>query len=200
MNRSNIFSAMVVLMLLMLASCHENYTPKPRGYFRIDLPESSYVKFDSVGFPYSFEYPVYASVSSDPYAPDQKYWLNINYPEFKATLHLSYKPVQNDLVSILNDAYTLVSKHISKADAIYDSLVINPDKKVYGTVFDIEGIGVASPYQFYVTDSTSHYLRGALYFNVHPNNDSLKPVIQFIKKDIDHFISSLSWKNPGEDR
>jgi gliding motility-associated lipoprotein GldD len=191
---------MVVLMLLMLASCHESYTPKPRGYFRIDLPESSYVKFDSAGFPYSFEYPVYASVSSDPYAPDQKYWLNINYPEFKATLHLSYKPVQNDLVSILNDAYTLVSKHISKADAIYDSLVINPDKKVYGTVFDIEGIGVASPYQFYVTDSTSHYLRGALYFNVHPNNDSLKPVIQFIKKDIDHFISSLSWKNYGKDR
>ena len=195
MNKSKHFPLLLLMVLLSLSSCHESLSPKPRGYFRIDLPEKSYRTFDSSGFPYSFQYPVYSTISSDRYAPDQKYWININYPGFKATLHLSYKPVKNDLAKVLNDAYALVSKHISKADAIYDSLIIRPEKNVYGTVFDIEGIGVASPYQFYVTDSTKHYLRGALYFNTHPNNDSLKPVIAFIKKDINHFLSSLEWKN-----
>ncbi len=188
----------IILSLLILifgfSACKENYTPKPRGYFRIDLPEKAYQNFDSTGFPYSFRYPDYATLSNDPYAPEQKYWLNINFPSFKATIHLSYRPVKNDLATILDDAHTLVAQHISKADAIYDSLIIRPEEKVYGLVFDIEGIGVASPYQFYVTDSTQHYLRGALYFNTHPNNDSLKPVIEFLKKDIDTLLMSLKWK------
>ncbi len=192
--KNNLFLFFIIL-LLVVSSCKENYTPKPRGYFRIDLPETKYKEFDSVSFPYSFEYSSNAYISNDPYAPDQKYWLNINYPQFKAVIHLSYKKVENNLPQILNDAHSLVAKHISKADAIYDSLVIHPEKKVYGLVFNLEGIGVASPYQFYVTDSTKNYLRGALYFDVHPNNDSLKPVIKYIKKDIDRFLSTVKWKN-----
>jgi len=183
-----------IVFFILFSSCHHSYTPKPRGYFRIDLPKKNYMVFDSTGFPYSFEYPSYATLGNDPYAPSQNYWLNIYYKPFKATLHLSYKKVNNDLSTILNDAHLLVSKHISKADAIYDSLILIPSRKVYGLVFDIEGIGVASPYQFYVTDSTDHYLRGALYFNTHPNNDSLKPVITFLKRDIDHLINTLKWK------
>lgn len=185
---------LVIFIFLALFSCKENYTPKPRGYFRIDLPERAYKEFDSASFPYSFEYSSSAYLTNDPYAPNQKYWLNINYPQFKAEIHLSYRKIDNNLPQILNDAHTLVAKHISKADAIYDSLIIQPEKKVYGLVFDLEGIGVASPYQFYLTDSTDNYLRGALYFNVHPNNDSLKPVIKYIKKDIDKLISSFQWK------
>ena len=89
----------------------------------------------------------------------------------------------------------LVSKHIDKAEAIYDSLIMHPEKNVFGLVYKIEGLGTATPYQFYVTDSTNHYLRGALYFNAHPNNDSLAPVIEFLEKDINHLISTMEWKN-----
>jgi gliding motility-associated lipoprotein GldD len=179
---------------LILFSCKENYTPKPRGYFRIDLPEKSYVKFDST-FPYSFEFPAYATITNDPYSPEKKYWLNINYKLFKAVLHISYQKVDNNLPTLINDSYNLVSKHISKADAIYDSVIFHPDRNVYGLVYDIEGIGVASQYQFFLTDSTDNYLRGALYFNESPNNDSLQPVIKFLKEDINFLITTFRWKN-----
>jgi gliding motility-associated lipoprotein GldD len=179
---------------LILFSCKENYTPKPRGYFRIDLPEKSYVKFDST-FPYSFEFPAYATITNDPYSPEKKYWLNINYKPFKAVLHISYQKVDNNLPTLINDSYNLVSKHISKADAIYDSVIFHPDRNVYGLVYDIEGIGVASQYQFFLTDSTDNYLRGALYFNESPNNDSLQPVIKFLKEDINFLITTFRWKN-----
>ena len=184
----------LVLSLFMGGyACQENYTPKPRGYFRIDLPEKSYKKLDTT-LPYKFEYPVYATITGDPYAPDKKEWINVNFPAFKAVLHISYNNVNNNLAQFLNDAHTLVSKHIPKAEAIYDSLIFHPGKEVYGLAFKIEGIGTASPFQFYVTDSTKHYLRGALYFNLHPNNDSLSPVIDFIEKDINHLINTLEWK------
>ncbi len=184
----------ILISVVYFSSCSENYTPKPRGYFRIDLPKKSYVKLDSV-FPYTFDYPVYANITGDPYAPNEKNWINVNFPDFKAVLHISYEMVDNNLAQYLNDAHTLVSKHIPKAEAIYDSLIYHPDKQVYGLAFKIEGIGTASPFQFYVTDSVQHYLRGALYFNLHPNNDSLAPVIDFLEKDINHMISTLEWKN-----
>lgn len=183
----------VLLALAILSACDEDYSPKPKGYFRIDLPKKAYVELDSV-FPYKFEYPVYATLSDDPYAPNQKNWMNVNFPAFNAAVHLSYEKVDGNLAKYIDDAHTLVSKHISKADAIYDSLLIHPDKKVFGLAFKIEGLGTASPYQFYVTDSTHHFLRGALYFNTYPNNDSLAPVIDFIEKDINHMISTLEWK------
>ena len=184
----------ILISVIYFSSCSENYTPKPRGYFRIDLPKKSYVKLDSV-FPYTFDYPVYANITGDPYAPNEKNWINVNFPDFKAVLHISYEKVDNNLAQYLNDAHTLVSKHIPKAEAIYDSLIYHPDKQVFGLAFKIEGIGTASPFQFYVTDSVQHYLRGALYFNLHPNNDSLAPVIDFLEKDINHMISTLEWKN-----
>lgn len=187
----------VIVILTFVAvsmmSCHDNYSPRPRGYFRIDLPTKSYQKFDTT-LPYKFEYPTYATISNDPYAPNKKNWINLNFPSFKAVLHLSYEPVNNNLDKYLNDAHTLVSKHIPKAEAIYDSLIYHPEKNVYGLAFRIEGLGAASPYQFYVTDSITHYLRGALYFNLHPNNDSLAPVISFLDRDIDHLINTIEWK------
>ncbi len=193
MKIKNLNPKYLLILTVLFFSCQENYTPKPRGYFRIDLPDKTYQNLDSTGFPYSFHYPKYAFLSNDPYNPKQKYWLNINFPAFNATVHISYRRINNNLADILNDAHTLVAQHISKADAIYDSLIIKPKQKVYGVVFNIEGVSVASPYQFYVTDSTQHYLRGALYFNTHPNNDSLKPVIEFLKTDIDTLLNSLKW-------
>ncbi len=179
----------------LLGSCNNNpFSPKPRGYFRIDFPEKQYVLFDTT-FPYQFEYPDYVTISSDLYSPNQKYWINLDFKPYRATLHLSYKKINGNLITYLEDAHMLVTKHIPKADAIYDSLIVDHKRNVFGLAYAIEGSGAASPYQFFLTDSSTHFLRGALYFNIVPNNDSLQPVIDFIQTDIENLIGSLQWKN-----
>jgi gliding motility-associated lipoprotein GldD len=193
------FIFLSLLIAGLISSCSNNpYTPKPRGYFRIDLPEKRYVLLDTT-FPYSFEYPTYASIHPDLHSPNEKYWINLDFEPFRATLYLSYKNVEGNLISYLEDAHTLVTKHIPKADAIYDSLIVDRQRNVFGLTYKIEGSGAASPYQFFLTDSTAHFLRGALYFNVVPNNDSLQPIIDFIEKDIEHLVETLQWKKlpPG---
>jgi gliding motility-associated lipoprotein GldD len=179
--------------MLLFFSCQQPYSPKPRGYFRIDLPEKKYILFDTT-FPYVFEYPVYATVTNDPLSPAEKYWININYTTFNATLHISHKKIENNLIDYLEDAHKMVSKHIPKADAIYDSLIIERERNIFGLAYELEGSGAASPYQFFLTDSVSNFVRGALYFNTAPNNDSLAPVIDFIKQDIRHMIATFHWK------
>lgn len=181
-----------VLLLMLLAACEQPYSPKPRGFFRIDLPAKDYQVSDS-SLPYIFDYPTYTVISNDPKAPNEKYWINVNFPAYKATLHLSYKDVSDNLFNYLEDSYTLVSKHIPKADAITDSIIFDPERKVFGLTYRIDGSETASPYQFFVTDSTTHFLRGALYFNTTPNNDSLAPVIDFLIGDIQHLINTLHW-------
>ena len=188
-----------LLMILLAAivfifACKEDYVPKPKGYFRIDLPKKEYIKFDTT-FPFRFEHPSYSVVIPDYGNPKEKYWINIVYPDFKAVLHMSYKAVNNNLESYFEHAREFAHKHIPKANAINQNLVINTENKVYGLIYDIEGNSAASPYQFYLTDSTSHFVRGALYFSLAPNNDSLAPIIAFIKEDINRMIDSFSWEN-----
>jgi len=184
----------ILLLPFMMAffSCNESYTPKPRGYFRIDLPQRTYLEFDSI-FPYGFEYPDYAIIDTNLNMGNQKYWMNLQMPQFKATLHFSYKKVDNNLGKYLEDAHTLVTKLIPKADGIYDSLIVDRNRNVFGLSYRIIGSGAASPYQFFVTDSSTNFVRAALYFNTVPNNDSLQPVINFIIKDIDHIIETFEW-------
>ena len=183
------------LIVIIVVSCDNNNTsPLPRGYFRIDLPLHEYRWSDS-SYPYFFEYPVYSELGKTGSNPGQEYWLNMNYPQFKATVYLSYKAVDNNLVDYLEDSYTLVSKHIPKAEDIKDSLIIDRSRQVFGLTYKIEGSGAASPFQFFVTDSANHFLRGALYFNIKPNNDSLEPVIDFISKDLEHLVSTIRWNN-----
>jgi len=191
------FLFLLIPLLLLLFSCHNEYSPKPRGFFRIDFPPHAYRNFDST-YPYTFSYPVYAKISNDPLSPGQKYWMDINFPEYKATLHISYKTIDHNLRKYLEDSRKMVVKHIPKANAINDSLIEDPQRNLFGMAYDIEGTGVASPYQFILTDSLHHFLRGALYFHVEPNNDSLAPVIQFIKQDIRHFINTLQWKKTSK--
>lgn len=183
-----------ILTIMLSSSCgNRNPQPKPRGYFRIDLPEKQYVKLDSMQR-YSFETPSYSVVTLDPYSPNEKDWINVEFPKYKGTIHVSYKNVQDNLALYLEDAYTMISKHIEKATGIRDSVVVNPDRNVYGLVYFLEGDDVASPLQFYLTDSTEHFMRGSLYFNIRPNNDSLRPVIDFITDDVRHLISTFEWK------
>lgn len=180
-------------IILIISACNDNPTPKPRGYFRIDMPEKEYRQLDSI-FPYKFEYPLYARISNDPHAPNEPFWINIDFPRFKASVHLSYKRMNNNLEVFSEDAHTLVMKHIPKASAIREIRIDNEQNRIHGIIYDIKGIGAASPYQFYITDSTTHFLRGALYFNTLPNNDSLAPVINFIKEDIYHMLETSEWK------
>ncbi len=185
----------LLFALMFLYACNnDDYVPKPRGYFRIALPEKKYKLFDTI-YPYSFEYPDYSIVRPDIDKRAEPYWMNLEFPSFKGTLHISYKKVSSDsiLYQYFEDARTFANKHIAKAEGIEPKIIRDDQHQVYGLIYDISGSGVASTYQFCVTDSSTHFLRGALYFNVMPNNDSLSPVIDFIKSDIDHLIQTLRW-------
>ncbi len=187
-----IFLSFFVAFVFILSSCEEeNPVPKPKGYFRIKLPEKNYVRFDKV-CAYSFETPVYSGIDTTP-GTKEPCWINIHYPLFDATLHLSYKPIKNNLNNYLEDARALTYKHTAKANDIEEILIKNPEQKVYGLVYDVKG-NAASSVQFFVTDSTKHFLRGALYFNNVPNYDSIQPVLTFLHKDVERFIQTLEWK------
>lgn len=189
------FTFLFALSLLFVSCDDDHYIPKPRGYFRIGLPAHEYQSFDT-SFPYRFEYPIYSKITFDEYTRSEPFWLNIEYPDYKGKIHLSYKNVnKTNLNSLIEDSRTMVYKHMPIATGIKESIVTDPQSKVFGTVYFIEGRDVASPFQFFVTDSTHHFIRGALYFYTTPNNDSLQPVIDFIINDINHLIGSLKWKN-----
>jgi len=183
----------ILAAMLLFASCqNEQYTPKPYGYFRIDFPKKEYRLLNSI-CPYSFKYPAYAKIVEDTDANTEPCWKNIEFIGMKATLHLSYKPVNENLENLLEDTRKLVYKHTVKADAINEKLFIDENQKVYGMLYEIEG-NAASPAQFFLTDSTTHFLRGSLYFNVPPNKDSLAPSILFVKEDLQNLINTFSWK------
>jgi gliding motility-associated lipoprotein GldD len=183
--------------LFLLTACGGNdedtIAPKPRGYFRLTFPEKNYVKYDSV-CPFTFEIPSYSNVVNDPYPGAEPCWLNMNFPAFNGTLHLSYKPVNGNINDYLDDTYTLASKHQIKASGIQERMISNDTNNVYGLIYDIEG-NAASSVQFFLTDSTRHFIRGALYFNAVPNTDSIAPVVEFLKKDIYHLIGTFKWKD-----
>ncbi|MCB9449198.1 MAG: gliding motility lipoprotein GldD [Flavobacteriales bacterium] len=185
--------AWAIFAMSILAACSSPPVPKPRGYFRIDLPERSYKTYQS-DCPFTFEYPSYATVIVDTIRFKEPCWLNLHFPNFRGDLHVSYKQVNNNLEGYLEDSYQFAMKHMSMASAMNDSTVFDADNRVFGLVYKIEGEHTASPYQFYLTDSTHHFFRGALYFNVRPNNDSLAPVIRFIEKDMEHLIETFRWK------
>lgn len=180
-------------ILLLIFSCREEYTPKPRGYFRISFQDKSYHKLDSAALPYRFDLPDYSKVLPDHDRLSEPFWINLKIPAHKAEVNISYKKVDNNLAKLTEDSRTLAYKHSIKADAINERIFINPEKKVYGTIYQIEG-NAASPLQFYLTDSTRNFLRGALYIREVPNIDSLRPVIDYLTPDIIRLIETTEWK------
>lgn len=188
-------TAILLLAIFALVStgCQKNYTPKPRGYFRIDFPEKSYKTDEFNGFPYQFEQPTYSQLKQDSTKSSEPFWVNIEFPTYNGTLHLSYKKVEGNLNNLLEDNRKLTYKHTIKADAINEKLFNNVDKKVHGILFEVKG-NAASPCQFFLTDSSNHFLRGSLYFNTIPNKDSIAPVVDFIKQDVIHLMETLNWK------
>lgn len=187
-----------IFFSLLIAACNSDYPYRPRGYFKIELPQKSYLKFDKPGFPYTFEYPMYAQVVQDSLffeqKPENPYWINIDFPQFGGRIHLSYKEVgKNNFDSLVNDAFTLSYKqHTYKASAIEPEPFATAAGNS-GVYFNLRG-NTATANQFFITDSTEHFLRGALYFSATPNEDSLQPVNQFLKKDVEHLINTLQWR------
>ena len=187
----------LITALFILSACNSTYTPKPTGYFKIDFPEKSYQQFNQPGYPYTFEYPAYARIIKDSTffdtTAENPWWINIDFPQFNARMYLSYKIIGNNkLEKLLNDAYNLTNKHSIKASYINDS-IMNISDNVHGSFFSVQG-DVATASQFFLTDSTKNFIRGALYFDATPNEDSLRPVSQFLVEDMKHLINTFRWK------
>lgn len=177
-----------------LLSCEEVYLPKPKGYNRIDLPVPKYQILPDT-FPYKFQYSAYSELSRDDSKIADRYWINLTYPDFDAIVQITYKSLidpNNKPEVLLNEAFELAMKHNVKAYGIEESLIQIPNGQV-ASVTELEG-EVPTQFQFFTSDSTRHFFRGALYFNTATKNDSLAPVIEFIKKDMIHLLNSFEWK------
>lgn len=205
-----------ILFIFVIFSCNSVYTAKPRGFFKIAFPEHQYQVFDKAGYPYKFEYPVYASVLQDSSFfdehPENPFWINIDFPQFHGKIYVSYIEIggksrfkvrgkngsyvdsigTNTFDNLIRSSYALTYKHSSKASSIKDSAFTTANN-VEGIYFIIGG-NAATANQFLVTDSVKHFLRGALYFDATPNADSLNIVNNFLQQDMKHLINSLTWK------
>jgi len=186
----------ILLLSFLVISCAQEQvnTPKPKGYFRISYPEKTYITYHSAA-PFTFDYPQYAVMAKDTEANAQEFWSNLDFPQFNGRLHLTYHGVfsQQNYNKMTEAARMLAMKHTVKASAIDQRIINYPDHKVYGVYYEIQG-NTASAVQFFLTDSSKHYFRGALYFNESPKYDSIQPIIKFIKKDIDRMIATFRWK------
>ncbi|OYU96148.1 MAG: gliding motility lipoprotein GldD [Bacteroidetes bacterium B1(2017)] len=185
-----------LVSILFFISCggnQEQGAPRPRGFERIDFPKREYSRYHLDNCHYSFDLPVYAEVKLDPYPAAEECWYNVYYKPFGATLHLSYRQVKDrkDLFKLLNDSREMVFKHVMRADQIVENYV--GTDKFQGIFYELDG-STATNAQFYVTDSTEHFLRGSLYFETKTNQDSIAPVLKFIKADMMHLIQTLEWE------
>ncbi len=177
-----------LLLLLTLPSCNEETFPKPKAFLRLAYETPHYQRINTV-CPYSFEVSNQANT-----IPNQQCWMNIEYPKLKATLNITYRPVENNLNELLREAEKLTYNHTIKADGISTpQLYDNFENRIFGALFEVRG-NAASPLQFHLTDSTKHFITGALYFKVQPNYDSILPAIRYIEKDIKHLMETLKWE------
>jgi gliding motility-associated lipoprotein GldD len=185
----------IVMIALLICACEKGYFPKPLGYNRLELPAPAYHSLPDT-FPYTFEYSKHALLLDDTSAINERYWIELYYPEIRSNIHITYKPLGKNkklLKEFLDDAYTLTSKHQIKASAINEIITRTAGGQT-AVIAELEG-EVPSQLQFTITDSTQNFLRGALYFNTQVQNDSLAPAIEYMKKDIMHMINTFKWKD-----
>ncbi|MTI31475.1 gliding motility lipoprotein GldD [Xanthovirga aplysinae] len=184
-----------LLFFISISSCSsDDFVPKPKGYNRIVLPEHQYINLAD-SFPYQFEYSRHAKILADSSWMAERYWIYIYYPEMDANIQLTYKPINGNkkrLREYLSDSYKLTAKHQIKAYAMEESYFTTSNN--HTAVYTELSGEVPSQFQFFTTDSTQNFLRGALYFNTATQNDSLAPVIDYIKKDIFHLLNTTYWK------
>lgn len=192
------YTACVLVIVYLLQACNSPYPHRKKGYFNIEFPEKQYQTFDKPGYPYTFEYPVYSTVIKDSTFFGDKaedWWINIDVPQFGGRVYISYKKITNryQIDTLVEDAYKMARKqHITISTGIDDSLMKTPNG-AEGMYYSLQG-NTATANQFFLTDSTHHFLRGALYFNANPNADSLGIVNNFLKQDLFHLINTLKWR------
>ena len=195
MNPNNhFFSKHIILLFVFFAllSCQDHYVPKPWGYYRITIPAPEYDTLDSLSLPYSFL--INKKLAVVDVQKKDSAWINLVYPSLKARIFFTYKTVgKNKLDELIKESENFVYKHTIKADTIDEEYVGDSTRRCYGFLFDIKG-NAASNIQFYATDSTTHFLRGALYFDVAPNADSLRPSVKYLRNDIEKIIHTINWK------
>jgi gliding motility-associated lipoprotein GldD len=183
----------LVLLAAGLYSCESNWLPKPPGYNRIELPRHEYQRL-AQGYPYQLDFSTHSRVEADSFNLGEKEWINLNYKEFGAKVHLTYKKIDQstDFKTLSNDAFNLTAKHQIKAYGIEEAILLTPNG-YSAVVAELTG-EVPTQFQFFVTDSTSNFLRGAVYFNSALENDSLAPIIEYIKIDMAHLINSVNFQ------
>jgi len=179
--------AFAFLGLILFSACKDDVLPKPSGYLRLDYSEAQYVDFKNK-CPFSFEMNSKAVVKAE-----EDCGISITYPKMKATIYLTYKPINNDIKKLLRDAQKLTYEHVIKADDILEQPYLNPEKKVYGMFYQVNG-NAATNSQFYLTDSIKHFVTGSMYFYAKPNFDSIMPAASYIKNDMQRLMETLKWK------
>ena len=193
----NFFIFISSVCVLLVTACNSPFLPKEKGYANFIFPEKTYQSFNVPNIPYTFEYPTYAFVDNQiNYFGENKSkdaWINIQFPSLNGTIYISYKKMKpQQLDTLINDAYKFASNHSNKATYIADS-VFTTSEGVHGVFFNIGG-DVATAYQFFLTDSSTLFFRGALYFNTTSNADSLSIYNDFLYKDVQHLVNTFQWK------
>lgn len=192
----------LLIVILGFISCNSNETittPKPRLYPKVEYPDVNKEKFSEGYCNLSFEYPDYFTISQDKYffegKPLDPCWFDMESKVLNCSVHCSYLPIKDKkhFQELVEDAFELAAKHNTKANYRNESIIDNSSENVYGLIFELSG-PVASPFQFYVTDSLQHFMRGSIYFNAKVNSDSIAPVYQFVKKDLNHMIETFRWE------
>ena len=177
----------LLTFFLLFISCDEPVLPKPKAYLSLEYPKKEYKKLEVLR-PYSFDV-----LKSTTIIDEKNNWLKITYPNLKASIDITYRPIENNLRELLTEAEKLVFKHAVKAEQIVPKDFINPKRRVFGSLYEITG-NAASHLQFHVTDSTNNFIKGSLYFYVKPNYDSILPAVEYIKKDVLKLVETLEWK------
>jgi gliding motility-associated lipoprotein GldD len=184
-NQLTIFILFAVL--LSVFSCKDEVLPKPSSYLRLDYPEAKYVNFENQ-CPFTFEMNSEAVIKGE-----KDCGFTILYPKMKATIYLTYKPVNKNINYLLRDAQKLTYEHVIKADDILEQPYLNPSKKVFGMFYQVDG-NAATNSQFYVTDSIKHFVTGSVYFYAKPNFDSIMPAASYVRNDMQRLMETLKWK------
>lgn len=194
--QSRLFLLLGIIAILHMVSCNNHsYTPKPAAYLRLDMPEKSYSDCDTSILPFSFRYADEALILLKKNTPGMK-WVDLAYPSYNGVIYLSYIPLRGpqDLKGQIDTSYELLKPHFSYSSGVDEQNYVDLDNHIYATTYHLKGQNVASTYQFWATDSVHHFLRGALYLNTTPNNDSLAPILDYLQEDIDSLIVSLRWR------
>ena len=188
-------SIFLLVIIAFCISCGNDPTPKPKAFLRLDYPKHQYVQIQQE-LPFSFDKNLFAKdISNIKVSDDQKsYSLDISYPSLKGTIYITYKEIiNNNLEPYLIDAQNITQKHSQRADEIIEQPYLNFENRVFGMFYEVGG-NAASQSQFYVTDSVKHFLTGSLYFYAKPNYDSILPAADYLKKDIQHIMETIRWK------